>query len=120
MLPDERAESAVGFLRRAHTFFASHGIEVKRVMTDNGSSHRSKVHALACRERGLRHLRTRPNRPRTNGKAERFTQTLLREFAYVRLMGPASSGSWPSRSGSSDTTGEDHTAASATDHPVHG
>jgi transposase InsO family protein len=87
VLADERGETAVGFLGRALGFFASHGISVERVMTDNGSPYVSKVHALACRELGLRHLRTRPYRPRTNGKAERFIQTLLREWAYVRLYG---------------------------------
>jgi transposase InsO family protein len=87
VLADERGETAVGFLGRALGFFASHGISVERVMTDNGSPYVSKVHALACRELGLRHLRTRPHRPRTNGKAERFIQTLLREWAYVRLYG---------------------------------
>ena len=87
VLTDERAVTAIGFLRRALRFFSSHGIEVERVMTDNGSPYVSKLHALACRELGIRHLRTQPYRPRTNGKAERFIQTLLREWAYVRLYG---------------------------------
>jgi transposase InsO family protein len=87
VLADERGETAVGFLRRALSFFASHGITVKRVMTDNGSPYASKLHAIACRELGLRHLRTQPYRPRTNGKAERFIQTMLREWAYGRLYG---------------------------------
>jgi transposase InsO family protein len=87
VLADERGETAVGFLRRAHRFFASHGIAVERVMTDNGSPYVSTAHAIACRELGIRHLRTRPYRPRTNGKAERFIQTLLGEWAYVRLYG---------------------------------
>jgi transposase InsO family protein len=87
VLADERATTAVGFLRRAVSFFASHGISVRRVMTDNGSPYVSAVHASACRELGLRHLRTRPYRPRTNGKAERFIQTMLREWAYARLYG---------------------------------
>jgi transposase InsO family protein len=90
VLPDERGETAVGFLRRALLFFASHGISVRRVMTDNGSPYISKLHAIACRELGLRHLRTRPYRPRTNGKAERFIQTMLREWAYARLYGTSS------------------------------
>lgn len=77
VLADERGETAVGFLRRAVAFFASHGIVVERVMTDNGAPYRSTVHAIACRELGIRHLRTRPYRPRTNGKAERFIQTML-------------------------------------------
>jgi transposase InsO family protein len=87
VLADQRGETAAGFLRRAVSFFASHGISVERVMTDNGSPYVSAVHAIACRELGLRHLRTRPYRPRTNGKAERFIQTLLREWAYFRLYG---------------------------------
>jgi transposase InsO family protein len=82
VLSDERGETAAGFLRRAVAFFASHGIAVERLMTDNGSPYVSTVHALACRELGIRHLRTRPYRPRTNGKAERFIQTLLRGWAY--------------------------------------
>jgi transposase InsO family protein len=85
VLTDEKATSAAGFLRRAVAFFATHGVEVERVMTDNGSPYRSQLHAQACRELGLRHLRTQPYRPRTNGKAERFIQTLLREWAYARL-----------------------------------
>jgi transposase InsO family protein len=85
VLANERGETAVGFLRRALAFFASHGIKVERVMTDNGAPYVSTVHALACRELGLRHLRTQPYRPRTNGKAERFIQTMLREWAYGRV-----------------------------------
>ena len=85
VLADERGETAVGFLRRALGFFASHGIAVERVMSDNGSAYVSKVHAIACRELGLRHLRTQPYRPRTNGKAERFIQTMIREWAYGRI-----------------------------------
>ena len=68
VLADERALTAVGFLRRAVAQFAAHGVRVERVMTDDGSAYRSTVHALACRALGLRHLRTRPYRPRTNGK----------------------------------------------------
>jgi transposase InsO family protein len=74
---DEKATTAVGFLRRAIAFYAAHGISVQRVMTDNGSAYRSTVHALACRALGVRHLRTRPRRPRTNGKAERFIKTMM-------------------------------------------
>jgi transposase InsO family protein len=85
VLTDEKATSAAGFLRRTVAFFATHGVKVERVMTDNGSPYRSQLHAQACRELGLRHLRTQPYRPRTNGKAERFIQTLLREWAYARL-----------------------------------
>ncbi|HSK80383.1 MAG TPA: IS481 family transposase [Thermoanaerobaculia bacterium] len=87
VLPDERGETAVGFLRRAVAWLAERGVEVERVMTDNGSPYRSVVHAATCRELGIRHLRTRPYRPRTNGKAERFIQTMLREWAYGRIYG---------------------------------
>jgi transposase InsO family protein len=82
VLVDEKASTAVGFLRRAIAFYAAHGVGVERVMTDNGSAYRSAVHAFACRALGIRHLRTRPYRPRTNGKAERFIRTLLAGWAY--------------------------------------
>jgi transposase InsO family protein len=84
VLTDEKGPTAVAFLRRAVQFFARHGITIERVMTDNGSAYRSRVHAQACHDLELRHLRTRPYRPRTNGKAERFIQTLQREWAYAR------------------------------------
>jgi len=84
VLGDEKAHTSVGFLRRATAFFAGHAIHVQRVMTDNGSPYISTIHAIACRQLGIRHLRTRPYRPQTNGKAERFIQTLLREWAYGR------------------------------------
>jgi transposase InsO family protein len=77
VLADERAITAIGFLRRALAFYAAHAITVTRVMTDNGSAYRSTAHAVACRALGLKHLRTRPYRPRTNGKAERFIKTLI-------------------------------------------
>jgi transposase InsO family protein len=82
VLGDERASTAAAFLRRAISFFASHGIDVERVLTDNGSAYRSTVHAIACRALGIRHLRTRPYRPQTNGKAERFIRTMLGGWAY--------------------------------------
>ena len=82
VLQDERGATAVAFLRRAIRFFARHGIRVERVITDNGSAYISAVHALACRRQGIRHLRTRPRRPQTNGKAERFIRTLLAGWAY--------------------------------------
>jgi transposase InsO family protein len=82
VLTDERATTAVGFLRRAVAFYRRHGIEVEAVMTDNGSAYRSAVHALACKAMGLKHLRTRPYRPQTNGKAERFIRTMLGGWAY--------------------------------------
>jgi transposase len=82
VLGDERAKTAIGFLRRAVAFYAAHGIEVERLMTDNGNAYRSTMHAIACRALGIRHLRTRPYRPRTNGKAERFIRTMLGGWAY--------------------------------------
>ena len=87
VLADEKASTAVGFLRRAVAFYRRHGITVERVMTDNGSAYRSTLHALACRALGLRHLRTQPYRPQTNGKAERFIRTMLGEWAYAALYG---------------------------------
>ena len=85
VLEDEKATTAAGFLRRAVAHFRAHGIRVERVMTDNGSAYRSTVHAIACRAMGIRHLRTRPYRPQTNGKAERFIRTLLGGWAYGAL-----------------------------------
>jgi transposase InsO family protein len=87
VLGDEKATTAVGFLKRAIAFYAAYGVSVERVMTDNGSAYRSTTHALACRALGIRHLRTRPYRPRTNGKAERFIRTLLGGWAYGAIYG---------------------------------
>jgi transposase InsO family protein len=82
VLDDEKAMTAAGFLRRAVAFFERHGMTVERVITDNGSPYRSTIHAIACRALGIRHLRTRPHRPQTNGKAERFIRTMLGGWAY--------------------------------------
>jgi transposase InsO family protein len=82
VLPDEKAATAVGFLRRALAFFQRYGIRVERLLTDNGSAYRATLHALACRALGIKHLRSRPYRPQTNGKAERFIRTLLAGWAY--------------------------------------
>jgi transposase InsO family protein len=82
VLADERTDTVCGFLERAIAFFGDHGIRVQRLMTDNGSAYRSHAHAAVCRQLGIRHLFTRPYRPKTNGKAERFIQTMLREWAY--------------------------------------
>ena len=82
VLGDEKARTAVGFLRRAIGFFERHGVGVERVLTDNGGAYRSTAHAIACRMLGVRHLRTRPYRPQTNGKAERFIRTMLGGWAY--------------------------------------
>jgi transposase InsO family protein len=83
ILPDERGVTSVGFLHRAIAWFATHRITVQRVMTDNGAPYVSRAWATWCADHDLRHLRTRPYRPRTNGKAERFIQTMLREWAYA-------------------------------------
>jgi transposase InsO family protein/transposase-like protein len=87
VLGDEKATTAVAFLKRATAFYARHGITVQRVMSDNGACYRSTIHAFACRALGIRHLRTRPYRPRTNGKAERFIRTLLAGWAYGAIYG---------------------------------
>jgi transposase InsO family protein len=87
VLRDEKGLTAVGFLRRAVAFFERHGIQAERVITDNGSPYISAVHAVACRALGIRHLRTRPYRPQTNGKAERFIRTLLAGWAYGAIYG---------------------------------
>ena len=84
LLPDDRKDSATGFLSRALSWFAWHGVAVERVMTDNGSAYRSHEFANAITQAGLRHIRTRPYTPRTNGKAERFIQSSLREWAYAQ------------------------------------
>jgi transposase InsO family protein len=81
-LPDEKATTVVAFLRRAVSFYQQHGITIEQLMTDNGAGYRSTMHAIACRMLSIRHLRTRPYRPQTNGKAERFIRTLLAGWAY--------------------------------------
>ena len=82
VLTDEKAITAIGFLRRAVAHYASYGVQVERLITDNGGAYRSTIHAIACRTLGIRHLRTRPYRPQTNGKAERFIRTMLSGWAY--------------------------------------
>ena len=87
VLADETASTAIAFLRRAVAFYRRHGITVERVITDNGSAYRAVMHAVACRQLGIRHLRTRPYRPQTNGKAERFIRTMLTGWAYAAIYG---------------------------------
>jgi transposase InsO family protein len=84
VLPNERSPSSTGFLRRSVAWFQNRGVTVEAVMSDNGSCYVSHRFKATCQKLKLRHLRTRPYRPRTNGKAERFIQTLLREWAYKR------------------------------------
>jgi transposase InsO family protein len=87
VLRDEKGATAAGFLRRAADWFKGMGITVERVLSDNGACYRSGAHAEACTELGMRHLFTRPYRPRTNGKAERFIQTLTNRWAYGAIYG---------------------------------
>jgi transposase InsO family protein len=84
VLNDERKESAVAFLQAAVAHYAALGIKIERLLTDNGSAYRSKLFKKTCQALGIKHTFTRPYRPQTNGKAERFIQTCLREWAYVR------------------------------------
>ena len=83
VLADEQKPTVIGFLARAVAWFNGQGIECRRVMSDNGPAYVSRQFAVACLAMGLRHIRTRPYTPRTNGKAERFIQTLCREWAYT-------------------------------------
>src|SRR3954465_5894774 len=84
VMKDERKASAVAFLKAAVAYYASLGVTIERVMTDNGSCYKSFAFSKACKKLGLKHIRTRPYTPKTNGKAERFIQTSLREWAYAR------------------------------------
>ena len=84
MFPDEKKESAIAALKAAVAYYESLGVTVARVMTDNGSCYKAKRFARACKRLGIRHIRTKPYTPKTNGKAERFVQTSLREWAYAR------------------------------------
>lgn len=84
LLPDQKAETSIAFLRDAIAFYAQHGIHIRALLTDNGSCYRSHQFRHACAQLSLRHRFTRPYTPRTNGKAERFIQTALREWAYSR------------------------------------
>lgn len=81
--PDEGSASAVAHRRAAVDYYARLGVRVRRLLTDNGACYRSRAFAAACRELGIRHRFTKPYSPRTNGKAERFIQTALREWAYA-------------------------------------
>lgn len=84
IMVDEKKESTTAFLMQALDWFHAHGVTVQRVMTDNGSAYRSRLFASAVAAQGLKHKRTRPYTPRTNGKAERFIQTSIREWAYAK------------------------------------
>jgi transposase InsO family protein len=82
--PTSKSQTAIAFLHAAVAFYAQHGITIRRLLTDNGSCYRSRHFRVACLQLGIQHRFTRPYTPRTNGKAERFIQTALREWAYVR------------------------------------
>ena len=84
ILPDQKAETTIAFLQQAVAFFAERGVAIRALLTDNGSAYRSRKFRQACREGNLNHRRTRPYTPKTNGKAERFIQTALREWAYAK------------------------------------
>jgi transposase InsO family protein len=84
LLPDEKTPSVLAALHQAVAFYAEHGIRIERVLTDRGCTYRSKLFAATCRELGLKHHFTKPYRSQTNGKAERFIQTITREWAYAR------------------------------------
>ncbi len=118
VLPDETGASAAGFLTRAVAFYNRHGIQVERLLTDNGSPYRSTIHALACRQLGIRHLRTRPYRPQTNGKAERFIRTILGGWGPTApSTAPLPNAPAPLTAGSTTTTITAHTKPSAEQHP---
>ena len=114
------AKHAVAFLERAVAWFAERGVRIRAVMTDNGSCYVSDAHRAASAGLGFRHLRIKPRRPRTNGKAERFIQTLLNEWAYVRIYGSSVERTALCRCSSSATTTGDHTALSARRHRPRG
>ena len=98
VLDDESGDTASGFMERAIAWFADRGVRVERIMTDNGSAYRSRTFRKLCSHLQIRHVRTRPYTPRTNGKAERFIQTALREWAYERPFATSAARSamlWP-------------------------
>jgi transposase InsO family protein len=117
VLNDEKAVTAVGFLRRAIQHFAAYDIIVERVITDNRAPYRSTVHAIACRALGVPHLRTRPYRPQANGKAERFIRTLLGGWAYGAIYRSSSERNAALAGWLDLTIAADHMAPSATSRP---
>ena len=84
IMPDEKQQSSIAFLKAARAYYRSLGIRIERVMTDNGSCYKARAFTTACRRRGIKHVRTKPYTPRTNGKAERFIKTALNEWAYAQ------------------------------------
>jgi transposase InsO family protein len=110
-LADEHGETAAAFLTRALDFFGAHGIAVRRVMTDNGSPYVSRAFAAVLAQRGIRHVRTRPYTPRTNGKAEAFVKVLINSWAYARPSRTPIGAPPPSVRSSISTITDVHTAA---------
>jgi transposase InsO family protein len=104
VLGDERAQSCARFWRRAHRWFALHGISVVRVLSDNGVGYRSRLFGAALADTGVRHQRTRPYRPQTNGKAERFNRTLLEEWPTGDRTAPMPPATVPCSPGFTGTT----------------
>ena len=120
VLDDEKGPTCVAFLRRAIGFFAAHGVVIERVMTDNGTGYRSKAHLAAVTALGIRHLRTRPYRPRTNGRRSGSSRRCSASGPMPSPAGRAGSGDKRSRRGSGTTTVDDHTAPWATAPPSAG
>jgi transposase InsO family protein len=114
VLPDEKATTAAGFLRRAVAFYRRYGIGVEAILSDNGGAYISVVHALACRHLQIKHLRSRPYRPQTNGKAERFIRTLIAGWAHAPSTAQATNAPPPLTAGSGTTTIDADTQPSAT------
>ena len=117
LMPDEKQESAVRFLEDALDWFGAHGLGVECVMTDNSSAFKSKLFAAALQSRGLKHKRTRPYTPRTNGKAERFIQTSRREWAYAMPFQSSAERARAMPPGSATTTASGPTPPSAESRP---
>jgi transposase InsO family protein len=117
VLVDEKAATAVAFLRRAVAHYAARGITVERLITDNGSAYRSTIHAIACRLLGICHHRTRPYRPQTNGRIERFIRTLLSGWAYGAIYRSSNERNAALAAGLTGTRPDDHVAPSATSRP---
>ena len=117
VMRDERKASVVAFLEAAVAYCASLGVTVERVMTDNGSCYLSRAFDQACNKLGLKHIKTKPYTPKTNGKAERFIQTSLREWAYARPMTAQTNAQQSCLDGFIATIGTDLMAASAPNRP---
>jgi transposase InsO family protein len=118
ILPNEKKQSAVAFLKAAVAYYQSLGVNVERVMTDNRPCYKSFAFRQACKQLGLKHLRTRPYTPNTNGKAERFIQTCLREWAYAKAYQAPSNVVPNCQAGCIDTIGIAHTATENQKHPL--